>query len=141
FGPSISNMYVCAALSATAALGTSVSAAARPSTSRISRFILSLPFCRTLAAETIYATCADLVNLRRKDERGSSRLQKRDEAWLELAPAGALRLALTTRRLPHFADAIRAQPCLVSPMDHQPERMTDARGGSRAAHVCCHRQR
>jgi hypothetical protein len=31
-----------------------------------------------------------LVNLRRKDERGSSRLQKRDEAWLELAPAAAL---------------------------------------------------
>jgi hypothetical protein len=38
----------------------------------------------------MYATCADLVNLRRKDERGSSRLQKRDEAWLELAPAAAL---------------------------------------------------
>jgi hypothetical protein len=55
-----------AALSATAA---SASAAATPSTSRISRFIL--PPCRTFAAETIYATCADLANLRRKDERGS----------------------------------------------------------------------
>src|SRR6266516_4159731 len=38
----------------------------------------SSPLCRTFAAETIYATCADLVNLRRKDERGSAGLQKRD---------------------------------------------------------------
>src|SRR6266487_6950992 len=62
-----------AALSATAALGT-VRAPSR-GTSRTSRFILPpfAGFCR----REIYATCADLANLRRKAERGYVALQKR----------------------------------------------------------------
>jgi hypothetical protein len=40
---------------------------------------LHRPLLQDFAAETIYATCADLVNPRRKDERGSVGLQKRDE--------------------------------------------------------------
>jgi hypothetical protein len=57
----------------------------------------SSPLLRTFAAETIYATCADLANLRRKDERGSVGLQKRDEAWLELIGLVDHRAAAATR--------------------------------------------
>jgi hypothetical protein len=57
----------------------------------------SSPLFRTLAAETIYATCTDLANLPRKDERGSVGLQKRDEAWLELMGLVDHRAAAATR--------------------------------------------